>query len=102
MDWLLVLPEELEQAFEESFGELEKEKKMQYVSVLERKAERRGMQRGMQQGEVAVPRRQLQRKFGPLPQWAQERLKQAISAHVELCADRVLDACTLEEVFGDE
>jgi len=100
VDWLLVLPEELEQAFEESLGELEKEKKMQYVSVLERKAERRGMQQGMQQGEVAVLRRQLQRKFGPLPQWAEERLELAPSEHLERWADLVLDAKTLEGVFG--
>ena len=56
----------------------------------------------MQQGEVTLLRRQLERKFGPLPGWAAERLEEPSSAELELWADRVLDATALEEVFGAE
>jgi hypothetical protein len=42
----------------------------------------------------------LTRRFGPLPQWAIERLKGATDERVDLWADRVLDAASLTDVFG--
>ena len=67
-----------------------------------------GMQQGLQQGlrqgrvegERAVLERQLRRRFGlPSPEIA-ERLNHASAAELETWADNVLDAETLDEVFG--
>lgn len=60
----------------------------------------RGMQQGMQQGERAVLKRQLTRRFGPLPGWAQARLDAADVTTLEQWADRVLEAETLEQVLS--
>ncbi|THF62998.1 DUF4351 domain-containing protein [Pseudothauera nasutitermitis] len=59
-----------------------------------------GMQQGMQQGELAVLSRQLARRFGPLDPAVTERLQKASSAELEHWADNILDARTLDDVFG--
>jgi hypothetical protein len=46
-------------------------------------------------------RKQLGRKFGELPDWAQQRLRAASVADIERWIDRVLVAGTLDEVFAD-
>lgn len=46
-----------------------------------------------------LPQRMLRRRFGPLPEWAQQRLRSASSEELETWADRVLDAQRLEDVF---
>jgi Putative transposase, YhgA-like/Domain of unknown function (DUF4351) len=58
-----------------------------------------GLQQGLQQGQAALLRRQLTRRFGPLPEWAEERLAQAEITQLEAWADRVLDTDTLDAVF---
>ena len=60
-----------------------------------------GEQRGRQQEAVNLLRRQLTRRFGPLPDWAEQRLQGATLAELELWAERVLDAPTLEAVWRD-
>ncbi|CAK0775653.1 transposase [Gammaproteobacteria bacterium] len=59
----------------------------------------RWMQQGIRKGEGLLIERQLQRRFGPLPGWAVERLARAEPEELELCADRLLDAPNLEAVF---
>ena len=60
-----------------------------------------GISQGISQGELAVLRRQLTRRFGPLPLWAEAMLSQAGQLQLEAWADRVLDAPTLEAVFAE-
>jgi flagellar biosynthesis/type III secretory pathway protein FliH len=59
-----------------------------------------GVRQGRTEGGRAVLERQLRRRFGPLPTEAAERLRGAPEADVEAWADNVLDAATLDEVFG--
>jgi predicted transposase/invertase (TIGR01784 family) len=56
-------------------------------------------ERWVQQGEAQVLRRLLIRRFGPLPDWTEERLAHADITQLEAWADRMLDADTLEAVF---
>ena len=60
-----------------------------------------GISQGISQGELAVLRRQLTRRFGPLPLWTEAKLGQAGQSQLEAWADRVLDAPTLEDVFAE-
>jgi hypothetical protein len=55
---------------------------------------------GRQEGEAKLLRRQLTRRFGPLPSWADERLGQAGETELEEWGDRVLECRSLKEVFG--
>lgn len=63
-----------------------------------------GMQQGIEQGRVegerAVVERLLLRRFGALPRSASERLVGASMAELERWADRVLEAKSLDDVFG--
>lgn len=64
----------------------------------------KGRAEGWAEGEAQMLRRQLTRRFGPLPEWANLRLQTADSAQLEAWVDQVLDAKTLESVFaqGDD
>ncbi len=57
-------------------------------------------QRGEQRGEAALLLRQLERRFGVLPDWANHRVLAAETVMLEEWALRVLDAATLEEVLA--
>ena len=60
-----------------------------------------GVQQGMQLGEALLLQRQLTRRFGELSAAQQARLAAATPAQLEIWGDRVLDAASLDEVFGD-
>ena len=64
------------------------------------RAREEGMQRGRVEGERTVLERQLQRRFGRLPPATARRLDGASQADLEAWADNVLDADSLDEVFG--
>jgi hypothetical protein len=55
---------------------------------------------GRVEGEASVLSRLLARRFGPLPEWALARLRQADAAQLEVWTDKVLDAASLTGVLG--
>ena len=61
----------------------------------------RGRLEGRQLGEYALLQRQLIRRFGPLPAPLLTRLRNAPSEQLEEWGERLLDAHSLEELFGD-
>ena len=60
---------------------------------------RQGIEQGIEQGERTLLRRQLQRRFGPVPAEADERIGRASAHDLESWAENMLDAGTLDEVF---
>ena len=60
-----------------------------------------GVQQGMQLGEALLLQRLLTRRFGELSAAQQAKLAAATPAQLETWGDRVLDAASLDEVFGD-
>ena len=65
------------------------------------KGVQQGIQQGMQLGEALLLQRLLTRRFGELPAAQQAKLSAATPAQLETWGDRVLDASSLDEVFGD-
>lgn len=61
----------------------------------------RGKSKGRTEGETILLQRQLTRKFGPLPKNALQRLAQADAETLLVWGERVLDARSLDEVWGD-
>lgn len=57
-------------------------------------------QRGEEKGEAALLLRQLERRFGALPDWARDRVRAAGTVAMEEWGLRVLDAGSLEEVLA--
>ena len=72
---------------------------MQYISSVERIGMARGITLGMAKGEARMLKRQLERRFGVLPEWALERLVSAKEDELKAWSDAVLTAPTLEAVF---
>ncbi|WAR45402.1 DUF4351 domain-containing protein [Methylomonas rapida] len=62
--------------------------------------EQKGMEKGMEKGEALVLQRQLIRRFGPLPNAVLTKIATADRVQLELWCDRVLDAASLDDVFG--
>ena len=63
--------------------------------------EAQAIARGVQRGEAFLLQRQLTRRFGELSAAQQAKLAAATPAQLEIWGDRVLDAASLDEVFGD-
>ena len=123
LDWMLKLPDSLERQLWQDIENIEGDRKVTYVSSIERFAIERGMKKGMQQGmqqgiekgmatgiakgiEKGIRQglaqglqRQLIRRFGPLSPEVTRQLEHATPEQLEIWSDRVLDARTLGEVF---
>jgi hypothetical protein len=54
---------------------------------------------GEKRGEYLLLKKQIIRRFGALPDWADERLANASSAQMESWAERIFDASSLEDLF---
>jgi predicted transposase YdaD len=61
---------------------------------------RRGLQEGFREGEARLLLHLLASRFGDLPQSVQERVRQADVSQLERWGERLLDARTLEDLFG--
>ena len=83
---------------------------MVYVTSIEQLAKEEGMQKGLQEGmqqgrvvgKVQSLERQLQLRFGELPDWVHEHLAQAKENELGNWTDAVLSAVSLESIFGDD
>ena len=58
-----------------------------------------GVQQGMQRGEAAVLTRQLERKFGAVPEAARQRIEAADEETLLEWSERVLTATRIDDVF---
>jgi predicted transposase YdaD len=117
LDWMMRLPKELEQRLWQDIENIEGERKVKYVTSVERLAIERGLQKGMEeglekgleqglekgraQGTASVLLRLLNRRFGPLSADVTRRLAQSTPEQLEIWAERVLDAGTIDEVFAE-
>ena len=98
IDWMLQLPGPQELAFWQDVRELEEEKRMQYVTSIERFGIEQGMQQGMQQGQTELVLRLLERRFGPVPALLVEQVRATPSQQMPELLDVILDAAALDQV----
>ncbi|MBF0415816.1 MAG: DUF4351 domain-containing protein [Magnetococcales bacterium] len=109
IDWVLSLPAEADDRFWGELSNFEENQKMPYITSVERIGEERGRligiqigeQKGRQVGEAAMLTRQLQRRFGIVPEWASEKIAKADLSSLEAWSLRIFDAQSLDEVFSD-
>jgi Domain of unknown function (DUF4351) len=65
----------------------------------EEKGRQEGLREGLQTGEFIVLRRLIEKRFGPLPGWAGEKLAAMPAAELEDLSERVLDAGSMDELL---
>ena len=104
LDWMLHLPDYLEQQLWQNTLELQEEKQMRYVTSVERmgiaKGRQEGRQEGLHEGLQKGLQRLLVKRFGPLPPVYQERIRTASIEHLSAWFDQALeDPPSLEAVF---
>jgi predicted transposase YdaD len=59
-----------------------------------------GLEQGREQGQVSLLHRQMANRFGPIPAWAEDRLKALPREKLEDLAVRLLNANSLEDLFN--
>ncbi len=85
LDWMMDLPPELELQFKVALEQIEEEKKMPYVTSVERLAKEEGREEGIQIGQILI----LQRQLGELPA-AIEELNQKSRSELAALLDQLL------------
>ena len=100
IDWLMQLPEWLNNRVWQELETIEENGKIQYVTSVERIGMAKDMAEGVAKGEARMLKRLLERRFGVLPEWASERFVSAKEEELETWSDAVLTAPTLDAVFS--
>ena len=59
-----------------------------------------GLGEGLVQGEQTVVIRQIEKRFGTVPDWARQRLMAMSVPEIEETALRLLDVTSLEDLLG--
>lgn len=93
IDWVLALPEELEDQLWVEVRQFEEEKQMHYASNIERIAQHNGQDKLL---DLLI-----RQHFGALPE-VDARLREATPEQLETWALRILTAGSLEEVFAPD
>ncbi|MBF0628247.1 MAG: DUF4351 domain-containing protein [Magnetococcales bacterium] len=124
IDWLLNLPEELDNQFWVHLSNFEENKKMPYITSVERIGHKRGLEEGMlagmqlgkeegiqigeqigeqkgrQEEAASMLLKQMRRKFGQTPDWVSERVTTANLEQIEGWSDNFVFANSVDEVFA--
>jgi hypothetical protein len=61
---------------------------------------RLGREEGIELGEARLLKRQLTKRFGQLPAWAEQRIEEATTDQLERWSEQILDADSIEAVFA--
>jgi hypothetical protein len=109
VDWMMYLPFELERKLWRDIAALEESRNMRYVTSVERLGHEKGLQEGRQQGlqegarqaEIRMLLRQLEQRFGPVPEAVRSRIAEAGVEELETWLDRVVTAPSLDAVLDD-
>jgi hypothetical protein len=110
IDWLMMLPEELEKKLEDELAEFEEERRMEYLSGMERRAIQRGLEKGMQQGlqqgleqgleqgAASIVLRQLLRRLGELKPSVIRRVETLPLEKLEQLSEALLDFTSAKDL----
>lgn len=72
-----------------------------YYDILENKVLGREYKRGLQEGERMLLRQMIEKRFGPVPEWASQHLEKLSESELGDLGLRLLDAQTLEELLPE-
>jgi len=121
MDWLMRLPEELAKQLHQEIEVIEEAEKMRYLNSVEKiilenqrkdawgqgleqgleQGIKKGHQEGLLAGEAKLLKKLLERKFGNLPAWINDKVSTATQQDLERWGEAVLTMPTLDSIFND-
>jgi Domain of unknown function (DUF4351) len=96
IDWVMILPKALETEFWQEYKEFEQERTMSYVTS----GERIGYERGQQDQAQTLVLRQLQKRFGELPQSSREQIQSLSVNQLEALGEALLDFAGLDDLLA--
>jgi len=100
---MMHLPADLQRALWRDLEQLERNRRMPYITSVERIGMEKGIQEGIQQGKqlgaVDMLLRQIERRFGPPSDVVRERVTKADPSTLMQWSERILDAQNLEDLW---
>ena len=97
IDWVITLPEDLQDEYYEEVKKMETEAKERFVSIYEIM----GKKEGLAEGQVNILLKQMSHKFNNIPDAIVDRVKSASLDQIEAWSINFINAQTIDEVFGD-
>jgi Domain of unknown function (DUF4351) len=94
VDWLMILPESLKQAFWDELRTYEEERTMPYITSVEQI----GIEKGIEKGERSLVLRQLERKFGELPDLTLQQINALSTRKLGSLGEALLDFATIDDL----
>jgi len=70
-----------------------------YIDILDNEILGPAFKKGLEEGELKILRRLIEKRFGPVPAWAEERLAARSTAELEELSERILEVPSLEELL---
>jgi hypothetical protein len=105
IDWVIMLPEEMERELWQELKAFEEKRKVTYVTNAEKFGFERGIQEGLEQGleqglerERSLLARQLTRKLGGIPPALMTQIQELSISNLESLGDALLDFTQLSDL----
>ena len=102
IDWLLKLPQVLEREFWQELQVYEEERRMPYITSVERigieKGIKKGIKKGIEKGERSLILRQLNRRVGEFPIALQSQIDRLSLSQLENLGEALLDFSTTADL----
>ena len=98
IDWVMLLPEELEEELWTEIQKIEEERKMEYVSSVERIGIRKGMQQGKQEEALSLLSRLIARRFQVSSDSVQPIFAGLTTEQIEELGERFIEAENLDQI----
>ena len=98
IDWVMSLPDELEEGLWMEIQKIEEESKMEYVTSVERIGIKKGVQQGMQQGTMKLLSRQIARRFKVSPDSVHPMFAGLTTEQLEELGEKFFEAESLDEI----
>ncbi|MGH9844033.1 MAG: DUF4351 domain-containing protein [Blastocatellia bacterium] len=96
LDWLMFLPGELQHSYRNEIDRYEEEKKMRYVTTIERM----GIEQGRVEGRLEATTDLLQQKFGALDENLASRLRELTYEQLKQLTGMLLKLDSLDDLRG--
>jgi len=101
LGWMMTIPPGLQNQIAARIAELNRSKDMPFESLMVRLVKDQVRKECMEEGRRDVLRRQLQLRFGPLPESVEQRIDRAEPGELTAWVEKILHAVILDDVIGE-